>query len=121
MGDLSVFVQNQVKELVKRKYPHLELPAILLAVIDKVRRLDVTYYVDAEIQNMDSGGSYTARLHRHWYEYDLRLITNDGSEDGNFPALPAIRSKLELRQGAIVAVALPRGELLPAIIGEVTM
>ena len=41
--------------------------------------------------------------------------------DANYPALPGIKSKKQFKAGAVVAVALPYGDLTPAIIGEVEL
>lgn len=38
-----------------------------------------------------------------------------------YPALPGIKSKKQFKAGAVVAVALPYGDLAPAIIGEVEL
>lgn len=57
----------------------------------------------------------------YWYEYKLTVIDRFGSPDANYPALPGIKSKKQFKAGAVVAVALPYGDLTPAIIGEVEL
>ena len=51
----------------------------------------------------------------------LTVLDRFGSPDRAFPALPQIKSKKQFQQGATVAIALPYGELAPAIIGEVKL
>lgn len=57
----------------------------------------------------------------YWYEYKLTVIDRFGNPDTNYPALPGIKSKKQFKAGAVVAVALPYGDLTPAIIGEVEL
>lgn len=57
----------------------------------------------------------------YWYEYKLTVIDRFGNPDANYPALPGIKSKKQFKAGAVVAVALPYGDLTPAIIGEVEL
>ena len=57
----------------------------------------------------------------YWYEYKLTVIDHFGNPDANYPALPGIKSKKQFKAGAVVAVALPYGDLTPAIIGEVEL
>ena len=103
------------------------------------------------IYNDESGGSYRAhikanwvlrlmhelckcphwcqnstRLHSlvislNWYEYTLTVLDQFGSIDSAFPTLPQIRSRKQFKTGSIVVVALPYGELIPSIIGEVRL
>ena len=65
--------------------------------------------------------SFNARVVAYWYEYKLTVLDRFGSPDRAFPALPQIKSKKQFQQGATVAIALPYGELAPAIIGEVKL
>ena len=51
----------------------------------------------------------------------LTVIDRFGNPDANYPALPGIKSKKQFKAGAVVAVALPYGDLTPAIIGEVEL
>ncbi len=48
-------------------------------------------------------------------------ISPEAGPDANYPALPGIKSKKQFKAGAVVAVALPYGDLTPAIIGEVEL
>ena len=61
------------------------------------------------------------RQQDYWYEYKLTVIDRFGNPDANYPALPGIKSKKQFKAGAVVAVALPYGDLTPAIIGEVEL
>ena len=44
-----------------------------------------------------------------------------GNPDEGFPLIPGVRSRLQLKAGALAAISLPNGALDPAIIGEVTL
>lgn len=54
-------------------------------------------------------------------EYEGTALDRFGNPDANYPALPGIKSKKQFKAGAVVAVALPYGDLTPAIIGEVEL
>ena len=73
------------------------------------------------IYNDESGGSYRAHIKANWYEYTLTILDRFGSIDSAFPVLPQIKSRKQFKTGSIVAVALPHGELIPFIIGEVRL
>lgn len=60
-------------------------------------------------------------MYRYWYEYKLTVIDRFGNPDVNYPTLPGIKSKKQFKAGSVVAVALPYGDLTPAIIGEVEL
>ena len=64
---------------------------------------------------------FKAHITSYWYEYKLTVIDRFGNPDANYPALPGIKSKKQFKAGAVVAVALPYGDLTPAIIGEVEL
>ena len=49
------------------------------------------------------------------------MVDRFGSEDSSFPALPGVRSRIQLQAGALAAIALPFGDLTPVIIGEVVL
>ena len=56
-----------------------------------------------------------------WYEYKLTVLDRFGNPDEAFPTLPEIKSRKQLREGAVAAVAFLYGELAPALIGEVEL
>lgn len=114
---------NQVVEnSFRKRYPHLLLPAVVLAKVTGASRLGDTYELtDIVIRNDDAGSSFDGGIVAHWYQYTLHILDHFGQADKNYPEIPFIRSKLQLDVGAIVAVGLSHGELSPAIIGEVQL
>ena len=68
-----------------------------------------------------TGEVFKAHITSYWYEYKLTVIDRFGNPDANYPALPGIKSKKQFKAGVVVAVALPYGDLTPAIIGEVEL
>ena len=73
------------------------------------------------VHNEVTGEVFKAHITSYWYEYKLTVIDRFGNPDANYPALPGIKSKKQFKAGAVVAVALPYGDLTPAIIGEVEL
>ncbi len=118
---LEEMVNKIIKKAIAVDYPHLKLPAIVFAKVDSVKKLDTHEIKDLVIFNDDTGSSFRAHTVAYWYEYKLTVLDRFGSPDAKFPPLPQIKSKKQFQQGAMVAIALPYGELAPAIIGEVRL
>lgn len=118
---LAEMISFNVRKCIAVHYPHLRLPAVLFAKVDAVKKLDVYEIKDLVIYNEDDGTSFRARMEAYWYEYSLTVLDRFGNPDQQFPSIPQIKSKKQFRQGAIVAIALPYGELVPSIIGEVKL
>lgn len=121
-GALENFVKAAMKDELAANYPHLELPAIVYARVQSVKPLERFEVRDLVIYNDDSHGSgFRGHITVPWYEYSLTILDRFGHPDREFPAVPQIRSRKQFQQGAIVVVALPFGELVPSIIGEVAL
>lgn len=118
---LEEMVNRIIRKAIAVDYPHLKLPAIVFAKVDSVKKLGTYEIRDLVIFNDDSGDSFRGHIVAYWYEYKLTVLDRFGNPDSKFPALPQIKSKKQFQQGAIVAIALPYGELDPAIIGEVQL
>lgn len=118
---LAEMVNSVLKKAVAVDYPHLKLPAVVYARVGSVRPLGTFEWRELVIYNDETGGNYRGHIEAHWYEYTLTVLDRFGSIDPAFPTLPKIRSRQQFQSGAIVAVALPFGELTPSIIGEVRL
>lgn len=118
---LEEMVNKIIKKAIAVDYPHLKLPTIVYAKVDSVKKLNTYEVHDLVVYNDVPCGSFNAHVVAYWYEYKLTVLDRFGSPDSKFPALPQIKSKKQFQQGAMVAIALPYGELAPAIIGEVKM
>ena len=119
---LERFVKAVVGDILKRDYPYLTSPAILLARVSAVKTLSDTYEAEElDIHNDEGGTSYRGHIVGRWQEDTPTVVDRFGSEDSNFPALPGVRSKIQLQAGALAAIALPFGDLTPVIIGEVVL
>ncbi|MEA4932180.1 MAG: hypothetical protein VB071_01090 [Lawsonibacter sp.] len=94
MGDLEQFVKN----VVEKQYPQLKRPAIVYAAV-----------------------TAATVLSNAWFEYSLRVLDPFGNEDESYPEIPAIRSKLQLSAGAIVAIGFAFNNVEPILIGEVVL
>lgn len=93
---LEEMIKAVIDKVIDTKYPHLKLPSIVLA--------KATLVSDPE---------------QRWKEYRLTILDRFGSVDDQYPLLPNVQSERLFEMGAIVAVALPYGNLTPVIIGEV--
>ena len=95
---------------------------MLLASVVSAKKLDDTFDLqELVICNDESGGSYRGHITANWYEYVLKVVDQFGNPDEGFPLIPGVRSRLQLKAGALAAISLPNGALDPAIIGEVTL
>ena len=119
---LEEFTTKVVKKYVATEYPHLLLPAVLLARVISAKKLDDTFeQQELVIHNDETGSSYPGHITANWYKYAVQVVDRFGNADEAFPAIPGIRSRQQFQAGSLVAVTLPNGELDPAIIGEVTL
>lgn len=119
---LEEMIQAVMEKMIATRHPHLKLPAVVFAKVDSARKLAETFQAEElVIHNDETGGSYKGHIVSNWYEYKLMVIDRFGSADGSFPPLPGIRSRKQFKAGAVVAVALPYGDITPAIIGEVEL
>ncbi|WP_312938889.1 carbamoyl-phosphate synthase subunit L [Oscillibacter sp.] len=118
MGDLEQFV----KTVVEKQYPHLKRPAVVYASVTAAQMLSDTYTLtNLQITNTDSSTSFNGSIKAHWFEYSLRVLDQFGNEDESYPEIPAVRSKLQLNTGATVAVGYAFNTVEPVIIGEVVL
>lgn len=121
-NNLEGFASNMIRKTIATQYPHLVLPAVLLASVVSAKKLDDTFDLqELVICNDESGGSYRGHITANWYEYALKVVDQFGNPDEGFPLIPGVRSRLQLKAGALAAISLPNGALDPAIIGEVTL
>lgn len=118
---LEEMVASVMKKTLAQDFPHLKLPAVVFASIKSATKLDTYEIEELIIHNDDTGSSFNGHITANWYEYKLTVIDRFGNPDANYPALPGIKSKKQFKAGAVVAVALPYGDLTPSIIGEVSL
>ena len=113
---LEEMVKAIIKKSIAADYPHLKLPAVVFASIKSATKLDAYEIEELVIHNDDTGSSFNGHITANWYEYTLTVLPDD-----DFPTIPGIKSKSQFKAGAVVAVALPYGDLTPSIIGEVSL
>lgn len=123
MGAMEQFTATVIEKTLTQKYPHLKLPAVILARVVGGRELEDTYtWAELTIcSDEPDGDSYRGHITGHWWEYTLELVDRAGTVDQDSPPIPGVRSKVQLQTGAYVAVALPDGQLSPELIGEVML
>lgn len=113
-------VEQILKKLLETVYPHLLKPAILHARILKAER-GAAWDGEMELVDPETEESFTGRYRGYWYTYTIEILDRFGNADAKFGKIPGIRCKQQYAPGSVVAVALPNGELTPAIIGEVVL
>lgn len=119
---LEEMVKAIIKKYLATDCPHLKLPAVVYASVQSVKKLDAYDIGELVIHAYDDGGSsFRGHITANWYEYTLTVLDKFGNADKNYPVLPGIKSKSQFKAGAVVAIALPFGELEPTIIGEVSL
>lgn len=121
MNQLAEMVRAVVHKVIATEYPHLRLPAVLLARVVAARELEAYGEQELTVRGESTGELARGEYPFYWFAYNLTVLDRFGSPDSAFPALPQIRSRKWFQEGAVVAVALPYGELAPAIIGEVQL
>ncbi|WP_289834935.1 hypothetical protein [uncultured Phocaeicola sp.] len=118
---LEEMVKAVVNKVIAQDYAFLKTPAALYAVVTKATQLGETFeYKDLVIHNDETGTSYRGHITAHWYEYTLQVVDRWGNVDEAFPVFPDIRSRIQLKTGAFVSVAMAYGDA-PAIIREVKL
>ena len=118
---LEEMVKAVVTKVSAQAHASLKPPAALYAVVPKATQLGETFdYNDLVIHNDETGTSYRGHITAHWYEYTLQVVDRWGNVDESFPAFPDIRSRIQLKTGAFVSVAMAYGDT-PAIIREVKL
>lgn len=119
---LEQMVKAIIRKTLAENYSHLKLPTTTYAKVDSAKKLGDTFEVEElVIHNDETGTSYKGHITANWYEYKLTVLDRFGNADKQFPPLPGIKSKMQFKAGAVVAISLPYGELTPAIIGEVIL
>ena len=118
---LEEMVRMVIHKVIAQDYAFLKTPAVLYAVVTKAAQLGETFdYNDLIIHNDETGTSYRGHITANWYEYTLQVVDRWGNVDDAFPAFPDIRSRIQLKTGAFVSVAMAYGDV-PAIIREVQL
>lgn len=118
---LAEMIQAVIRKTLAVDYSHLQLPGVVLVRIESARKLDSYEIKELTLTNEDEGKSCRGHIEANWYEYKLTVLDRFGSPDPAFPAIPEIKSRKQLPQGATAAAALLYGELLPVLIGEVRL
>ena len=118
---LVEMVKAIIKKSIATDYSHLKLPAVMFASIQSATKLDAFEIEDLVIHNDETGNSFEGHITANWYEYTLTVLDRFGNQDEKFPTLPGIKSKTRFKVGAVIAIALPYGDIAPAIIGEVSL
>lgn len=118
---LEEMVRAVVRKVIAVDYPHLRLPAVVLARVTAMKELDVYAARELTVYGESTGEVSRGQVDFRWYEYTLAILDRFGSPDSAFPLIPQVRSRKYFQEGAVIAAALPCGELAPAIIGEVRL
>lgn len=119
---MEQMIKGVLKKTITQDYPHLQLPAVVFAMVRSAQKLEETYEVqDLEITNETTGETFQATVKAHWHEYSLQVLDKLGDDSVDFPEIPGVRSQQAIKAGRIVAIGLNQGELNPVLIGEVSL
>lgn len=108
---------DTITQQIKGKYPGIEIPAALRAVITSVKENGKTYITECKVYMETSADTYDCKIERKCYLYTIKLLGNDGGELTKYPELIEIESRQQLAVGDIVAVVFLGNELEAAIVG----
>ena len=118
---LEEMVRAVTHKVIAQDYAFLKNPAALYAIVIKAEQLGETFdYNNLVIHNDETGTSYRGHITAHWYEYTLQVVDRWGNVDDAYPAFPDIQSRIQLKKGAFVSIAMAYGDT-PAIIREVKL
>lgn len=117
---IEEFVKTVMSKNLKETMPHLEQPTIVYAKVTRAKELSTEYKIEMKHRKKDSGTDEDYIYTGKWQEYNLKVLDRDGNVDENFPELPSVKSKEQIKTGGKVAVGLLYGELNPVILCEVT-
>lgn len=108
---------DTITQQIKGKYPGIEIPAALRAVITSAAESGKTYITECKVYMEATAEAYDCKIERKCYLYTVKLLGNDGSELSQYPELIEIESRQQLEAGDIVAVVFLGNELEAAIVG----
>lgn len=91
---LQTFVKKEMERRIKEQYPHMQHPAGMYASVVQVKECQ---------------GSYVCTL---------RLLDQSMNIDHDFPEIPNVKTKVELRRGDIAVILLLYGENTVFILGR---
>lgn len=95
MSDLlKNFVDREIDDRIRDKYPHIRNPAGVYAKIVQARPADGIY------------------------EYTIRILNASMNEDGNFPEIPGVRSGVQMAEGDTAVVLLLYGGACIYVVGR---
>lgn len=110
------FVRVIMKQ-VSEKYPHIEHPAVMRARITSVRKLSNEYEEKYKLKLADGGEEKEYIIKGNYYSYGLAIMDAAGTLLSNFPAIPNVESRLQLKGGDAVTVVFVGSETAPVIVG----
>lgn len=114
---LDQMIKN-LMENVKERYPHIESPPAVRAVITSARRTEETYTSDVVITEKATGESKKCTIEQHYYIYSVKPADNEGNVLNDYPVIPSVKSKTEYKKGDMVTVVFTGGELYASIAGD---
>lgn len=108
-------LMNAVLKKIPEKYPHMQHPQMLKAMVTGASEAGEW---EEEVKVQDADGIRDCILVHKQYSYTLHIIDDSGNRDSSFPTIPSVVSRLQIHEGAIVAVGLLNGLPEPYILGE---
>lgn len=112
-------VQAIMKKFIDTDMSHLRYPAVVRASVTSASKTGEEYECEFKSRKKSGGADEEVIVTGEWYSYNLKILDKDGSPSADYPEIPSVKSQFQIKSGRTVAVALPYGELLPFIIGEV--
>lgn len=106
-----------IMQRVKDRYPGIDIPAGMQAVITSVTKTKKTYEHECKITRKDNGKEYECKVERYYYIYTVKILDNNGSQLEKYPELIKIESRQQLKKGDVVQVVFLANELEAAIVG----
>lgn len=102
---------------VKDRYPGIEIPGALWAVITSAAETGETYVTECTVTCEEAEGIFHCKAEHKKYMYSVKVLGNDGKELAAYPELVEIESRQQLRAGDLVQVVFLGNELEAALVG----
>lgn len=112
---IDELVKNILRE-VKIRYPQIETPNAMKAVITSVKKSSAAYEHTVYLTDKLSGEKREYILEESCYIYSVKIVDNNGNELSSYPIIPDIVSCKEYEIGSRVTVVFTGGELIASIV-----
>lgn len=108
---------NVIIKKVAESYPHIAVPAAMMAKITSAKELPEEYEEMCRIKDMATGEERESIVYKKYYSYGIRVVNTNGVQLTKYPAIPNVKTRLQFKVGEAVTVVFLDGDMTPSIVG----